>query len=98
MVEKLTRERAIALGESKFWEQMTAREIATFQLFEERLCVPFDVFHVAVEKTLGRPVYTHEFGLAMDSLRAELLGKRPAPSLDEIINLIPSEKRILVKV
>lgn len=92
----MTKEQAIALSNSKFWESMTAREIATFQLFEDRLCIPFDVFHAAVEKTLKRPVFTHEFGLAMDSLRAELLGKRPAPSLDEIIALIPADKRVIV--
>lgn len=93
----MTKEQAIALSGSKFWESMTAREIATFQLFEDRLCMPFDVFHAAVEKTLNRPVFTHEFGLAIESLRAEILGKRPAPSLDEIIGLIPEDKRIIVR-
>ena len=59
----MTREQAIELAESKFWESMSFRERATFQLFEEKMCMPFDVFHEAIVKTLGRPVWTHEFGL-----------------------------------
>ena len=94
----MTREQAVALFNSKFWEEMSDREKATFQLFEERLCMPFEVFHEAMEKTLGRPIFTHEFGLNAEGLKAELLGERDAPSLEEIINLIPEEKRILVAI
>lgn len=91
----LTREQAVALHESKFWESQTYRQRAEFQLFEERLCMPFGVFHEAIEKTLGRPVFTHEFAF-IDGLRKEFLGERSAPSLEEIINLIPEEKRLVV--
>lgn len=92
----MTQEQAIALAESKFWEQMTLRQRAEFQLFERRLCMPFDVFHEAVEKTLGRPVFTHEFGLNLEGLKAELLGERPAPTLEDIIGMIPADKRVIV--
>ena len=92
----MTSKQAIELANTGFWEKMSYRDIATFQLFEEKLCMPFDVFHEAVEKALGRPVFTHEFGLDFDGLRAELLGSREAPTLDEIINLIPEDKRIVV--
>jgi len=94
----MTREQAVALFDSKFWENMTHREKATFQLFEERLCMPFDVFHEALEKTLERPVFTHELGLNSEGLKAELIGEKAAPSFEEIINLIPKEKRILVAI
>lgn len=57
----LTEEQAIRLAETKFWETMTDHDIAKFQLFEDRLCMPFGVFHRAIEKALGRPVWTHEF-------------------------------------
>ena len=30
-------------------------------MFESKLCMPFSIFQEAVEKTLGRPVWTHEF-------------------------------------
>jgi hypothetical protein len=93
----MTKDEAIALAESHFWEQMTLRDRAMFQLHEELLCMPFDVFHEAVEKTLGRPVFTHEFA-RMDSLRRELNGERPPPTLAEIMDLIPADKRIVVVV
>jgi lysozyme family protein len=64
----MTRDEAAALYESGFWKQMTQEEIAKFQIMEERLCMPFKVFHEAVMKTLGRPVFTHEFGLNRDGL------------------------------
>jgi hypothetical protein len=38
---------------SKFWEGMTHRQIADFQMCEERLCMPFSIFQEAVEKTLN---------------------------------------------
>lgn len=94
----MTKEQAIALYESKFWEPLTYRERATFQLFEELLCMPFGVFHEAMEKTLGRPVFTHEFGLNYEGLKSELIGEKPAPTMDEIIALIPEEKRIILKI
>ena len=91
-------EEARALGESGFWKELTYKDRAKFQLFEPLLCMPFGVFHEAVEKTLGRPVYTHEFGLNLEGLKRELLGEQPAPTLREIIELVPEEKRLLVVV
>src|SRR5262249_19115264 len=61
-VKIMTPEEALALYESKFWETMPYADRAKSQLFEDRLCMPFDVYHEAVEKTLGRPVLTHELG------------------------------------
>jgi hypothetical protein len=91
----MTREEACELYKTGFWEYMSHEELARFQLAEPRLCMPFDVFHEAVEKTLGRPVYTHEF-ISMDALRRELSGDKPPPRLNEIMELIPEEKRILL--
>jgi hypothetical protein len=95
-VSGLTEASAIELAESGFWEGLTYRERAGFQLFEERLCMPFDVFHEAIEQALGRPVFTHEFGLNVEGLRAEFLGEAPPPTFQEIVELIPEEKRVLV--
>lgn len=94
----MTQEEAVKLYESNFWETMSFRDRATFQLIEDRLCMPFDVFHEAIEKTLGRPVFTHEFGLARKELISELMGDRPAPSLEQIMDLIPAEKRIVIQI
>lgn len=93
---KLTKEQALSLYDSNFWENMSPRERAVFQMNEPRLCMPFEVFHEAMEKTLGRGVFTHEFGLNYDGLLKELMDGAPAPSFEEIMNLIPAEKRIVI--
>ena len=92
----MTREEAISLSESKFWEGMTLRERAVFQINEPLLCMPFDVFHEAVEKTIGRPVFTHEFGLNYEGIKNEIMNGAPPPTMEEIINMIPEEKRAIV--
>jgi hypothetical protein len=48
--------------------------------------VPFDRFHQATEKVLGRPVFTHEF--AFNCIKEEYLGIREAPTFDEIVGLL----------
>jgi hypothetical protein len=53
------------------------------------------VFHEAVEKSLGRPVFTHEFGLNYDGICDEFLGDKEPPTMNEILNLIPQEKLIV---
>jgi hypothetical protein len=96
MNDSITKDQAIALAESRFWESLTHRQIAEFQMRTKKLCMPFGVFHEAMEKTLGRPVFTHEFGASWDALDAELRGDRPAPTFDEIIAMIPADKRVIV--
>lgn len=88
---------AIALYEAKWWEGRTAREIAEFQFSVAELCCPFDVLQKAVETALDRPVFTHEFAF-VEELYKELMGEREAPSFQEILDLIPEEKRIVVVV
>jgi hypothetical protein len=92
------RERAIALNKSKWWLQRSPREIAKFQLFTAELCMPFSVFHRAVEEALGRQVWLHEFGRDADGLVHELIGERDPPTLDEIMRLVPEEKRKVIRI
>ncbi len=91
----MTREEAIALGETKWWVGLDPARIVGFQLFEQKLCMDFGAYHEAVEKVLGRPVYTHEFAYP-EQLQREFLGDKPAPTLEQIIELIPAEKRVVV--
>jgi hypothetical protein len=95
-MSELTKEQAIELADSRFWIDMSYRDKAMFQMFEPLLCMPFNIFHEAVEKTLGRPVFTHEFGLNYEGLQQELLGNVPAPSFEEVLALIPADKRVIV--
>lgn len=93
----MTTEQAIQLAKSNWWKGLPAHDIVTFQLFEDKLCMDFSDFHKAVEDSLGRPVWTHEFAFA-DKLKQEFLGDKPAPTFEEIVNLIPADKRIIVQV
>lgn len=98
-MKQVTKEQAIKIAKSKVWESWTDEQITRFQLFQNRLCLPFSRFHEAVEKVLGRPVYTHEFGTeGVVGLKKEYLGVKKAPTFEEIINLIPEEKRIIIKL
>ena len=91
----MTQDEAVKLAESGFWETMSYRDRAVFQMFEKLLCMPFSVFHEAIEKALDRPVFTHEFGLNHEGLKRELLGDSPTPTMEEIMALIPEDKRIV---
>lgn len=95
-MRSLTKEEAIELAKSEAWKGMSLFERAFFQLHQDRLCMPFDVFQEAVEKSLGRPVFTHEFGLNADGLKKEICGERAAPTWEEIVAMIPAEKRIII--
>jgi hypothetical protein len=90
------KEKAIELYETEWWKENSYRKIAEFQLFTAELCCPFDVFHEAVEKSLGRPVHTHEFGLNYGGICKEFLGEKEPPTMNEILHMIPQEKLIVV--
>lgn len=95
-MKQLTKEQAIAFGENQCYEGWSARQIAEFQLEQNRLCIPFDIFHKAITEALGRPVYTHEFALNRDGLKKELNGEKEPATLEEILDLIPKDKRIII--
>ena len=97
-MKQLTKEQAIAFYENKCYEDMTYRQIAEFQIEQKLLCMPFDVFHEAMEKTLGRPVFTHEFAFGYEKIRKELYGEKEPPTFEEICALIPKEKLIVIKL
>jgi hypothetical protein len=88
----MEREEALAKIETKWWIGKTAQEIINFQLYEKRLCMPFDLFHEALEKTLGRSVWTHEFA-DQKGLQDEYEGKRKPE-----VNPIESAQRICRKL
>lgn len=92
---ELTEQQAIAIHDSEIWKDWTPEEIVKFQLFTPRLCMPFDVFQTAVETVLNRPVWTHEFAY-YENLQKEYLGEKKAPTFDEIVNMVPEEKRIII--
>ena len=96
-MKQLTQEQAIEIYNSKVWEDWDYEKIVRFQLFQDRLCMPFGKFHEAMTKVLGREIWTHEFTSSnCKNLILEYLGEKEPPTFDEIINLIPEEKRIII--
>ncbi len=75
---------------------MSLQQRAEFQITQNLLCMPFDKFHEAIEKTLNRPVYTHEFGINIEGLTNELFNDGKPPTFEELINMIPKEKLIML--
>jgi hypothetical protein len=96
-MKQLTEEQAIALFDGGEWKDWTLDEIAKFQLYQERLCMPFGEFHKAMEHVLGRSIWTHEFA-DQQRMIDEYEGIRPMPTFEEIIALIPKEKLIVIGV
>ena len=96
--KSIGRTNAIALAESGWWHGQPARELAKFQLMTRELCMPFEVFRDALEAALGRPVWIHELGFNLEAIVQELFGERDAPSLDEILALLPASKRCVVSL
>ena len=97
-MEQLTTEQAIEFAKSKVYKDWTNEQIVRFQLFQKKLCMDFSKFHGAIEKVLDRPVFTHEFGMNYEGLVLEYLGEKEAPTFEEIIELIPKNKRIVIGV
>lgn len=55
----------------------------------------FGKVHQRIEELVGRPVWTHEMGLNWEGLIDEA-ASRQHPTMEEIIEQIPEEKRIVV--
>ena len=95
-MRQLTKEEAIDFANSEFWRTLTDEQIAHFQMEQDKLCMPFSRYHKALEKCLGRSVWTHEFA-DRDGLRDELNGKVPALSFEEILAKLPAGKTVIVR-
>ena len=93
--QQLTKDEAIAMYHSKVWLDWDAEHIVRFQLFQKKLCMPLNVFYKAITEVLGRPIYSHEFAFR-DAIVEEYLGVRLMPSLQEVMDLVPADKCIVV--
>lgn len=93
--KQLTEEQAIKFADSSLWENLSYKQIVDFQLFQQRLCMPFDIFQQAMEEALNRPVFTHSFALR-DNLVEEYLGTREVPDVDEVLSTLPKNKLNLI--
>lgn len=71
---------------------------AEMRVLGETLEVPFGLVHGRIEQLVGRPVWTHEMGLNWEGLCKEARWASRSATVNEIIDLIPAEKRIIVEV
>lgn len=95
----MTREEAIEIAESGIWQEWSADRIVGLFLFdgEGRLFCPIDVLYASLRESFGRPVYTHELAESnIGNIREEFLRDREPPTLEEILDLIPEEKLIIL--
>lgn len=67
-----TKEWALRAFETKWWEKESDIDVALYQMEQDILCMPFDIFQETVKRVLGRPVWTHEFALNHDGIIKEL--------------------------
>lgn len=84
----MTPEEAGFYFESGEWNWLSDHQRAELQMEVKYLCMPFSIFHGSIERTLGRPVFTHEFGLNWDGLLEELQGRRPQATFSEVMDLL----------
>ena len=97
-MKQLTTEQAIKFAKSKVYENWSFEQIVRFQLFQNKLCMDFNIFFEAIGKVLGRAVFSHELGINKEEIILEYLGEKEAPTLDEILELIPEDKRIVIGI
>lgn len=95
MRQSIGRENAIDLAATEWWKGKSAYEIVKFQLFTNELCMPLDVFYRSLNEHFKRSVFNIE--LAGDDLLLEFLGEKDPPTIEEIIAIIPEEKRIIIE-
>lgn len=94
-MSQMTREEAVAFAQHGLWRHLSVKDRGRLQLCQSLLCMPLEAFHEGIEALLGRPVFTHEFAF-MDRLRSEAEGHMPTPSLFDILELIPADKRVVL--
>ena len=78
-------------------ETLTADEREAELRGMDRVEVPFDVMHARIERLVGRPVWTHEMTTSnWERLLREARWEERLATMEEIINLVPEEKRIIL--
>lgn len=98
-MKQISRETAIKIAESGLWEDWSDEEKVRFQLYQSRLAMPWGEFRGAVERVLGRDVWTHEYASGnVEALRAEYESKQPTPTFEDIVNLIPADNLVIIEI
>ena len=94
----MSRLQITAFIKQRLWESMSWEELAKFQVTQETLCVPFDLYRNAAERTLGRPLFNLQLANGRERVKSELFGGTPPESLREVIDIIPLHKRMVLEM
>lgn len=96
----MTKQEAIDFAEAGKWKPMSHEYRARLQLNEQFLCMPFSEFHEAIEKTLKRPVWTHEFADRQRLLRElatlDATGDARENPLEDALEMLDPAKTVIV--
>jgi len=92
----MTQEEAIKIGKSGIYKTWTHEEKVDTQLYNEYICMPVGDFLESLTVVFKRPVYDIELLDGGENLKAELEGRKSPPTIDEIVNMFPGDKIIVV--
>lgn len=67
----MKKEEAEAICSSKWWMKASNMEIVEYQLYQEKLCMPFDIFIEVLSGVLNHPVSKSEIFYEIGPLRHE---------------------------
>lgn len=95
-MDQLTKEQAIELAKTEWWKDVNFASVAAFQVTQNKLCCPIDVYKESLVKTLNREVFTHELSQP-EKLIAEMNKEKKAPSFAEIVAMMPQGKSAVIK-
>jgi len=90
---QLTKKQAVEIADRELWKKWNDKELVRMQLFQKRLLVPLDQFQMAVQRCIGRPVWTHELGMesSLFRIQKDFLKEDLPPSEEEILKMIPED-------
>lgn len=87
-MDQFTEAQAIAIYNSGIWQDMTEKQICDMQLLQDRLCVPLDILHDAMNVCLGRPITNLELLTQRSELTREYILKNGKPSCEDVMALL----------
>jgi hypothetical protein len=72
---EISMEVAACVWDSGIWEGWSDKEKVMLQLFTDRMCMPMNVFHDALESELNHSVHPRILATFLDMLRDEWMAK-----------------------
>ncbi len=98
-MKQITKIQALNIFHNEKWKRWTDYQKVKFQLYQDRLCMPYTEFRKALTVVFGRSIWSHELSSSnINSMIKEFEKKRKAPTFTEILELIPKDKAIVIGV